>query len=268
MSSEMPDFGFAPNTYNLINGSPSAYTIRWGGLQFTVPARDSMGSHPAKDATGAPIPGSCTVSDSWTFDRDGNLPEKGSPPNWLAFEAIRNVLGVDPATKLLTGTAAQAGIQFLPNNATSDQIERAQEEGLRRWTESRYEWAEHQIAAYNERVGKAREANAPLPPPDRSYREAVAILEKRDQQIQAEIGNTQSLQAPVAEEESDAEAELEMMVLAKAKALELAKKQTPNIEDQEKLAAELVKDENFLNLMRKQGLRIRKVGHLDPPSPE
>ena len=152
----IPSIGFSPNKFTLHNASPEPLTFRWAGLQFTLPAVDEVGKSPALDADGQPIPGSLVLQDGYSVDRDGNLPAPGSPPNWSAFDAIRNVLGVDPNTKQAIGVIAKAGVSFLPNTPSKDLIEKVREDGKRRYAESQVEWAQYTVSAYESRVAAAR----------------------------------------------------------------------------------------------------------------
>ncbi len=261
MSTVIPEFKYTPNRFTLHNASPNPVDLRWGGMQITIPAVDKVCPQSTTfQEDSLPVPGTFVVEDGWAPDRDGLLPEKGSPPNWSAFTAVKNLLGVDEANGQANGVAAQCGVSFLPTNPTRVQYEQVLASGKARYEVSQVAWAQHQVSAFLEKVNKAKAALAPLPPPDASYHKAVAILKRQDA----------ATEALLQESSGEAEQELEFMAFAKAKALELAEKQAqskPGV-DKEALAKELYEDQEFLNALRKKGLRIRKVGHLEGESAE
>lgn len=252
----MPAMGFAPNRFTLHNAAPERRTFRWGGVQFTLPAIDEIGVAPAKDADGDLIPGSLILEDGYTTDRDGLTPERGTPPNWSAFEAIRNVLGVDPTTKVATGVAAKGGISFLPNSPTKDVIAAVREDGKRRYAESRVEWAQYTVSAYESRVAAARAVGLQAAPPDQDYAKAIQILKKR----QEDLGKNVEVAAD--------DEEIAFLAFAKARAMEMAEAAAvgKNI-DKAALAEELIRDPKIrASLSRK--FQIRQRGYVDVPTPE
>jgi hypothetical protein len=179
----MPAFGYQPNRFILHNASPEEVRLRWGGVQFTVPPVDKMGKAPAQDADGDNIPGTLVLQDAVVMDRDGSIPEAGSPPNWLAFEAIRNVLGVDTITKQAIGSYHKSGISFLPNGATKEVVATVREDGKRRYMEHLVEWAQYTVSTYEARVSAARMAGVQPAPPDQDYAKSLLILKQRESQM-------------------------------------------------------------------------------------
>ncbi len=260
MSSIVPEFKYNPNQFVLHNATPKPVDLRWGGMQITIPPADKVCPQSTTfQEDGLPVPGTFVVQDGWAPDRDGLLPEKGSPPNWSAFNAVKNLLGIDPASGQANGVASQGGISFMPTNPTKEQYEKVVASGKARYDVSQVAWAQHQVSAFMERVQKAKAALAPLPPPDADYHKAVAILKKQDAAVEA------LLQEPT----NEAEQQMELLAFAKAKALELAEKVAKPGQDKAALAKELAEDPEFLNELRKQGkFRIRKVGHLEDETQE
>jgi hypothetical protein len=254
---KLPQLGYTPNRFTFHNGAPKPYDVRWAGLQFTVPAVDVVGTKPATFEDGTPIPGTYVVEDTWGLNRDSEIPTKDSPPNILAFEIVKNVLGVDPVTGKTLGIAARSGLSYLPANPTHEQVEAVREEGKRRYAESMVQWADLTVQGYLAAVDKCRSLSIPPPPAGEDYRRARIILEQHEVEVEA------TLRERGVGSEDD---ELEFLALAKVKAMELATKMAANKPElnKEQLAEALASDPEFLNMLRKKGLRIRKVGHLDP----
>lgn len=248
----MPSIGYSPNRFTLHNAAPERKNFRWAGLAFTLPAVDEVGPRPALDADGEPIPGTLVLQDAITTDKDGTLPAPGSPPNWLAFEAIRNVLGVDPTTKVASGMLAKSGVSFLPPDPTKDLIARVREDGKRRYMESMVDWAQYTIAAYEARIVAARSAGVTPPPPDRDFGRAHAIISvARAEEKQAPV------EVPPDEDEIMAEARM------KALAMEMASKaaEESNV-DKAALAEKLLLDPKVRAFLSRK-YQFRKRGHVD-----
>lgn len=252
----IPAMGFTPNRFTLHNASPEPQTFRWGGVQFTIPGVDMVGKDPARDVDGDPIPGTLMLEDTYAPDRDGIIPPLGTPPNWSAFEAIKSILGVDPATKVAGGVAAKGGISFLPNSPSKDLVARIREDGKRRYAESRVEWAQYTVAAYEARVAAARAVGAQAAPPDEDYSKAVQVLKKWKE------GLGKSEEVPLDDEE------MEFMAFAKARALEMASaaSEGKNV-DKAALAEELLLDPKVRTYLSRK-YQIRKRGYMDVPVPE
>lgn len=253
--STLPQFGWTPNKFTLHNAAPKPVVIRWAGLQFTLPPRDGVVKFSAKYEDGTPIPGTLVLQDSYSPDRDGRIPNPDEPPNWSAFEAIRNVLGIDPSTKEAISPFAKAGISFLPTNPTKDVVDNVVADGRRRYEEHRVEWAEQTVAGYLDAVQKAREANVPPPPDTRDYNIAREILAKYHKQEQL---------ATLDDAASNDEAEMQAFI--EAEAMTMAKRASKDKDiDETELARKLLENPVVRkNLQR--NFRIRKVGHLDVPT--
>jgi hypothetical protein len=250
----LPQFGWSPNKFTLHNASPEPLVVRWASLQFTIPAKDVIGTKPATYDDGAPIPGTYVVQDSWSLDRDGAIPPKNSPPNWSAYEAIRNVLGVDPVTKEALSPNARSGISFLPPNPTRELVAEIRADGERRYEEHLVDWAEQTITGYLDAVQKSRDAHVSPPPPTRDYERARAILDrnrKRD-----DFSHHEEV---VAKEDAEMEAYIE------AEAMAMAKRAAEGKEiDEVELAKRLLQKPEIRNRL-KRDYSIRKRGHLDVP---
>lgn len=257
----MPDLGFQPNRFTLHNATPERIDMRWGGLAFTLPAVDEVGPKSAQYEDGTPIPGTLVLQDAITTDRDGIVPPLGSPPNWLAFEAIRNVLGVDTITKKAEGALAKAGVSFLPNSPTREVVAFVRADGEKRYQEHLLDWAEHTVSAYQAIVQKSREVGVVPAPPGRDYMKATVILSERRKTLE------KTMQAAPSTVEEDAE--MEALTFAKAKAMELAEKAAAGKGiDRKALAEEIMQDPEMRAYLMQKGYRIRKKGHLDVPAPE
>lgn len=255
----IPVVGFTPNSFILHNSSPERVDLRWGGVQFTIPSVSDVGPKAALDSDGDPIPGTLVLQDGLVPDKEGVVPPLGSQPNWLAFEAVRNVLGVDTVTKEATGALARAGVSFLPNTPTKDLVATVRADGKRRWDEHRLEWAQYTVSAYEARVQASKMAGVQPAPPDRDYATALAVMRRQEAVIKAQLGD----QTQASDDE-----EMEFAAFAKAKAMEMAEKASAGMAiDKVKLAEELLLDPTVrANLGRKY--QIRKRGHLDVPGVE
>ncbi len=257
--STLPSFGYTPNQFTLHNASPEPIDLRWGGVAFTIPAVNVVGPKPALDFDGDPIPGTLLLADGIVPDKDGVIPPAGSPANWMAFEAIRNLLGIDPVTREAKGSSAKAGVSYLPNTPSKDLIAAVLADGKRRWEEHRVEWAQHTVAAYEARVASAKMLGVPAAPPDRDYAKAIQILKKNEATFKKTMEQAG---------DSDDE-ELQVLAIAKARAMEMAEKAAAGREiDKKKLAEELLQDPATRAHLMAQGYRIRKKGYLDVPAPE
>lgn len=252
----VPRFVRVVQTYTLHNGTPKAITAKWASRSFTIPACDALGTEPARYANGQPIPGTLVLGDGWTLNAEGHVPQ-GGPPNWLASEAIRNILGIDAETGEAIGDYARAGISFLPENPSPELVAQVAEDGRRRYVESMRGWARETIAGYESAHEKAKMAGVDAKPFGRDYAEAVSILKQED------ADNRGQVSVPVAPE-ADVDGDVEFLVFAKAKALELANKGAKNMDvNREALAEELLQDEGVMTYLRKN-YRISKIGETKP----
>lgn len=252
----IPTFGYMPNQFTLHNASPERVDLRWGGVMFTLPGVDEIGPKAARDKDGDPIPGTLVLQDGLVPDKDGVLGGPGSPPNWLAFEAIRNLLGVDPVTKVATGQSAKAGLSFLPNAPSKAMVQTVRLDGIRRYEEHRLEWAQYTVATYEARLAAAKAAGVTAAPPDRDYAQAIILLKRHEAKLKAVVD--------LAGETTDDDA----LALASAKvmAMELAEKAAAGRDiDKTKLAEELLQDPKTRAYLMSKGYRIRKKGYLDVP---
>lgn len=254
----IPAFGFTPNEFVLHNASPELVDLKWGGVMFTLPPVDVVGPKAAKDVDGDPIPGTLVLRDALVMDKEGTIPPVGSPANWLAFEAIRNLLGIDPVTKEARGAPAKAGLSFLPNSPSKDVIAAVRADGTRRYQEHRVEWAQYTVSAYESRVAACKMVGVPPPPPDQDYAKALIVLKRNEAKFKAEIS-----EAGVSDDE-----EVAFMAFAKARAMEMAEAAAAgkNV-DKAQLAEELLKDPKVrIHLQRKYSIRQR--GYLEVPVAE
>jgi len=241
-----------PRAYTLHNASPDSFDIRWGGLMFTVPGVNEVGPKPAVYDDGEPIPGTCVLVDASSYGPDGTV-MRG---NWRAEDAIRNVLGIDPETGHATGMAARHGISFLPPKPSKQLVVKIREDGEKRWYESQVEWAEHETAAYQVAIERAKDAGALPPTPGKDYRRAVTILERHHKRIDAMFGKAEEVGEKISHDD-----EIEMEVWLKAKAIQLAEKAATDMEvDKTKVAEEMLADPKIRRHLQKQW-SIRKRGY-------
>jgi len=251
---QLPMFGYAPNEYVLHNASPEKVFLRWGGVSIILPPVDAVGPKAAKDADGDPIPGTLVLKDAIVADKDGVIPSADGPANWMAFEAIRNLLGINPVTKEAMGAAARAGLSYLPNNPSKDVVQAVRMDGTKRWEEHRLEWAQYTVSAYESKVASCKIIGVAPPPPDQDYAKALVVLKRQEAKFKAEMSEV----GPDAEE-------VEFLAFAKARAMEMAETAAAgkNV-DKAQLAEELLKDPKVrIHLQRKYSIRQR--GHLDIP---
>lgn len=254
----IPPFRVTPNEYSLHNAAPETFDLQWGGLRFTIPAVDVVGTKAAAYDTGEKIPGTCVLKDAGAPGREGIVESK----NWRAEDAIRNVLGIDLETGKATGVAARHGISFLPDKPTRQLVAEVREHGERRWHDSQVEWAEREVASYQGAIEKSKEAGVIPPRPGKDYRKALTILDRYHKEIDKVFGRA-------AEETVEAvthDDEIEMEVYLKAAALQMAGKVAAEKEvDKNVLADEMLQDPKIRKHLQKK-FSIRKKGHTEAGS--
>jgi hypothetical protein len=252
----IPDFVVKPRQYTLHNSSPEPVDCLWSGILFTVPPVDAVGPLPAKYEDGTPIPGTIVIRDTYCFGGDGEVPA-GGPFNWLAAEAIRNVLQIDPTTGEAIGPHARKGISFLPDNPTREQVRLTREKGEARYQEFMVEWANYTVNAYEQAREKSKQAGYLPRPPGPDYHKAMAIMNKFNERVQKGLAPEMKM----IQEASDDD-ELEFIAFAKVKAMELAEKAALNKDvDKLKLAEDLLEDPTVKAQLRRK-YSIRKRGYL------
>lgn len=243
----IPTFKVVKQQYILHNARPEEIVAKWASRTFTIPGVDSIGTSPALYGNGQPIPGTLILEDGYTLDKDGHVPV-GGPPNWIASEAIRNLLGVDPDTGAALGDLAKGGVSFLPADADRETVEMVRQDGERRYRQSLEEWARETIGAYEVAHEKAKAAGVDPKPFGKDYGVATKIL-RGDQPKEK-----------VVDLAGDIDDDLAFMAFAKAKALELAQKAAANTNvNREELAEELLKDPNVREHLKKK-FRISEIG--------
>lgn len=244
----MPVFELPRQQFTLHNATPKPINVRWAGRMFVIPPVDVVGPNPAADSNGKPIPGTTIVMDCWTVGPTGEVVNSAGPPNWLASEAIRNILGINPETRQAEGDYAQGGVSFLPNRPTPQVIERVRADGARRYKASMRDWSRETISAYETAIDKAKKAGVPARPLGPDYAQAVQVLQEEAAEFQG-----------LRDQASGLGDELEFMTYAKAKAQELAEKAKVSQQvDRARLAEELLQDENILEHLRKN-YRLEKL---------
>jgi hypothetical protein len=263
----MPDFQPVINTYTLHNATPEEIVLKWGGLQMTLPPVDKVGARPAVDPAGEPIPGTRTISDTYTaISGSGQTPRKGDPPNWFAAAAIKNILKIDPRSGEAIGKSAQKGVSVLPGSPTLSMITQAKADGHERYQQFLVDWATDTVNAYQVARERNQQAGYAPPPPGADYQRSIIILEKSHAKMQKDMGMVSKVEDIDLQDEGTDE-ELEAWVLGEA--MKRAKEPAEDMKlDQTELAAELLKNPKIRQALRKKGLRIRNVGHVEGEVPE
>lgn len=255
----MPTMPYQPNfapqrqKFILVNSSPEQVVLRWAGLQLTLPPVDAVGHRPGKYDTGADIPGSYLIEDAYTFNPDGTIPAAGSPPNWLATEAIRSLLGINPKTGEAISPFAMKGISVMADTPSIEQVEEVKAEGAKRYEQFLWDWANETVTGYEVARDKAQAAGVNARPPGQDYHKAMAILSK--------AGDAHPAPVEEAVDEKFLSNEAEIRVLA----IEMAEKAAKDKDiDKLALADSFMEDpEVRRHLMRK--FSIRKRGHMNVP---
>jgi hypothetical protein len=256
-SQYVPNFTHEPQRFTLLNSAPEPLTVRWHGVQFTIPASDKIGPRPAMDADGDPIPGTAVLQDSYCPGQDGNYPT-GGQYNWLAAEVIKNALGINPLTGEAEGPFAKKGLSFLPDKLDKKDIEVIKKAGVSRWKTFLVEWANYEVSAYREAADKASRLGIAAPPPGPDYTKAILILKANEDLIKKQIGEGNDLLDRL----QDGDDEIEFLAYAKAAALAAAEKAAASkAVDKQVVAEQMLEDPEIMKHLRKK-FRIRKIGHL------
>lgn len=260
MSSQyVPNFVSEPNRYTVVNATPEDITLRWAGMQFSIPPSDVVGRTPARDADGDKIPGTLVLEDGYCPRADGSYPTSGQY-NWFAADAIKKVLGINPDNGAAEGSYARKGISFLPTGATKDMITTIKEAGRRRYDAFQVTWAQQEIGAYRSATEKASRHGLSAPPPDEDYARAILILERANEIMKKQIGSVTDGMEEAADDD-----ELKFRAWALATAEELATEASiAKGVDKATLAEKMVEDPVVMKHLRRK-YRIRKIGHLEEP---
>lgn len=256
----IPQFGYRPQRYSVHNASPDSVSVRWAGLCFTVPPVNSFSQSPALFDDGAPIPGTFSLSDGYTFDVNGNIPQGGAP-NWFASEAVRNMLGIDSNGEA-TSAYARRGLSILPDKPSRDQVEEIRKAGEARYHVFLVEWAQYTVMAWQDQSERSRRAGVPALPPGQDFYKASLILEKHNEIMREKMGlNTKK--SIVEEVDFDT---IEFETFAIAEALSIAKGIAKDKDiDSAELAEKMIENPKIRAQLQKK-YRIRKIGHLDVPT--
>jgi hypothetical protein len=253
----VPEFSTQPNRFTLHNSTPEELTLRWAGLQYSIPPVDQVNpKHSAKDADGDFIPGTFVVTDSYAPREDGSYP-KGGSFNWFAADAIKHSLGINPDTGVAEGSYAAKGVSFLPKAPTKEQVANIARAGKERYDFFLVEWAQNEVAAQQQAMDRASRAGVPVPPPGKDYGRALTILTKYQKTVDSQVGAvTDGLEEVAAEED------LRFKVWAMAEAVKLAGAAAEAKQvDKNVLAENLLTDPEVQKHLRRQ-YRIRRIGHL------
>jgi len=255
----IPQFGYRPQRYSIHNASPEAVSVRWAGLAFTVPAVDTFSHNPGVFDDGAPIPGTLSLSDAYTFDVNGNLPQGGTP-NWFASEAVRNMLGID-SEGTATSAYARRGLSVLPDKPSREQVEQIRKAGEARYHVFLVDWAQYTVMAWQDQAERSRRAGVPALPPGQDFYKASLIIEKHNEVMKERLGLGQK---KVVEAEVDFDT-IEFETFAIAEALLIAKGIAKDKDvDSAELAEKMIENPKIRAQLQKK-YRIRRIGHLDVP---
>lgn len=158
----------------LLNSSTEAIEFRYDGYTMTVPARDQVLDDPrhqaARDSEGNIIRGSIVVHDIPNYRTrlirsDDGLSYRTEPYHWIARDALRNALGIDPKSGTIASLEAHRGLSLLPTNPTPVQVAEADAAGKIRAEK----WEEHKalsiLASFQAKVDaeKSRGLSASIP---------------------------------------------------------------------------------------------------------
>jgi hypothetical protein len=255
----IPQFGYKPQHYAVHNAGYEAVSVRFAGLAFTVPPVDAFSHNPAKYADGAPIPGTISLSDAYTFDANGNIPPQGGNPNWFAAEAVKHMLGID-SQGLATSPYSKRGLSVLPDNPSREVVEEIRAAGELRYQSFLVEWAQYTVMAWGEQAERSRRAGVAALPPGPDYYKASVIIEKYNEEMKKKLGYS-SQKAELENLDED----LEFQAYAMAEALRLAKKVAKdNGVDAVELAERMLEDPKIRIPLQKK-YSIRKRGHMEEP---
>lgn len=254
---QLPSFEVKPQEFGLYNPDTRFLDLMWAGKSLRIPGCKDISRDPCKFDDGIPIPGTLVIRDGYMMKPDGTFPMVGSPYNWRADEAIRNLLQLDPDTKLPTGVWSERGITFVPPVIDRRTFEAVLIDANRRFGGHLVKWAEETIRAHEVRVDKAKEhgMNAPAPHPD--YARALRIREEHMQSLGVVIEAAAMKQSEGADE---AEKVIEDRI-AKIAELVISKIGDQANVDKKKMAEMLMEDKEVRSHLSKTHM-IRKRGHL------
>ena len=253
----IPTFGYKPMHYSIHNPAPESVSVRWAGLAFTVPACDAFSHNPAHFSDGAPIPGTLSLADAYTFDANGNIPSPGATPNWFAAEAVRNMLGID-SNGIALSAYARRGLSVLPDLPSREQFEEIAKAGEARYQEFMVEWAQYTVMAWQEQAQRSKQAGVPALTPGPDYYKASIIIDRHNEEIKKKMGF-----APAKLEIENIDEDLDFQAYAMAEALNLAKKMAKDHDvDAVELAEKMLENPKIRIPLQKK-YSIRKRGHLE-----
>jgi hypothetical protein len=256
----IPQFGYQPRSFAIHNSGFEAVSVRFAGLAFTVPSVENFSQNPAIFADGAPIPGTLSLSDAYSFDANGNIPPQGGQPNWFAAEAVKHMLGID-SQGVATSPYAKRGLSVIPDKPSRELVEEIRVAGHARYLAFLVEWAQYTVMAWQEQAERSRRAGVPALPPGPDYYKAGVIIEKHNEEMKKKLGYVpQSAQVESLDED------LEFQAYALAEALRLAKgiAESKGIQSAE-LADQMLQNPEIRKKLQAK-YRIRQVGHLDVPT--
>ena len=255
----IPNFGYKPQSYAVHNAGYEAVSVRFAGLAFTVPPVDAFSHNPAKFADGAPIPGTISLSDAYTFDANGNIPPQGGTPNWFAAEAVKHMLGID-SQGTATSPYSKRGLSVLPDNPSRELVEEVRAAGELRYQAFLVDWAQYTVMAWNDQAERSRRVGVPALPPGPDFYKASVIIEKANEEMKKKLGYSNKKA-----ELENLDDDLDFQAYAMAEALSLSKKIAAEKQiDAAELAEKMIEDPRIRMQLQKK-YRIRKVGHLDVP---
>jgi hypothetical protein len=255
----IPQFGYQPRSFSVHNAGDEAVSVRFAGLAFTLPPVDAFSHNPAIFADGAPIPGTLSLADAYTFDANGQIPPQGGQPNWFAAEAVKHMLGID-SQGIATSAYAKRGLSVLPDKPSREVVEQINLAGRSRYLTFLVEWAQYTVMAWQDQAERSRRAGVPALSPGPDFYKASIIIEQHNKEMKAKLGY-----APRVAEVENLDDDLEFQTYAMAEALALAKgiAQEKGISEVE--LAEKMMENPRIRLQLQKKYSIRKRGHLEQP---
>lgn len=255
----IPQFGYQPRSFAVHNAGDEAVSVRFAGLAFSLPPTDAFSHNPAIYEDGAPIPGTLSLADAYTFDANGQIPPQGGQPNWFAAEAVKHMLGID-SQGIATSPYAKRGLSVLPDKPSRQLVEQIAAAGRSRYLAFLVEWSQYTVMAWQDQAERSRRAGVPALSPGPDFYKATIIIEQHNVEMKKKLGY-----APQAAEVENLDDDLEFQTFAMAEALALAKGIAQEKGVSEVELAEKMMENPRIRLQLQKKYSIRKRGHLEQP---
>jgi hypothetical protein len=148
MAQILEQFAVRTREYVLLNSSDKEARPRGLGKTVIIPAFNVVGTNPARDNEGNPIPGTTVVKDMLKVD-----PVTGRPTGdieWNAALGIRHILGIDPNTGEALGPWAEQGLSLVSSTEDPKEVAKVRAEGRARWEDFELAQARETVRAHKE----------------------------------------------------------------------------------------------------------------------